>query len=328
MYRVCGLTVETSHPVRGLLPARAAISIPDVVVRFGERPPWAGAPPDANRVLRSVPSPNIAEQSFEIGWVIGGQGVRFQHGDGSFFWIDAAGREVWADWTDDLTLDDVSGYLAGSILGYVLRRRGQLALHASCVIVDGMAAALVGPSSMGKSSLAAACLATGDIVIADDVLALHPTDGQWRAEVGSNHLRLDDRSLANLSPELRDSLELVGPSWDKWMLPLTHFGAAVPSESVPLGGVFSLESNADGLPAIASRMTESVALRMLLPHTSSSALLEPPARAAELLRVSALVRAVPVWHLRAPIGFEHMTEIRDALIGAMQSVTAPVTRDA
>lgn len=328
MYRVCGLTVETSHPVRGLLPATSAISVPDVVVRFGERPSWADAPPDARRVLRSVPSPNSAEQSLEIGWVTGGHGVRFQHGDGSFFWVDAQGREVWANWTGSMTLDDVSGYLAGSILGYVLRRRGQLALHASCVVVDGKAAAIVGPSSMGKSSLAAACLAAGDVVITDDVLALHETNGSWRAEVGSDHLRLDDRSLTNLTPDLREKLELVGPSWDKWMLPLTQFGQAVPTGSLSLGGVFSLESNADGFPPSAERMTESAALRMLLPHTSSSALLEPAARAAELLMMSALVRSVPAWHLRAPIGFAHLAAIRDSLRCAMQSVTSPVTLNA
>lgn len=317
MYRVCGLTVETSHPVRGLLPAAVEYHAPSVVVRFGERPPWADAPADPRGVLRSIPSEHAPEQSLEIGWVAGGGGVRFHHGDGSVFWVDADGKNVWADWSRGLTIDDISGYLAGSILGYVLRRRGELALHASCVVLDGRAAAIVGPSSMGKSSLAAACLAAGDLVIADDVLALRQTSGAWHAQVGSDHLRLDERSLANIVPALRDSLALVGPTWDKWMLPLTQFGAVLPATAVPLGGVFSLESNADGVPANTERMSESVALRMLLPHTSSAALLEPAARAAEFRVVSALVQAVPVWHLRAPIGFSEIAGIRDALVTTM-----------
>jgi len=319
VYVVCGLTVETSHPVRGLLPAHSTSPVPDVVVRFDARPAWADAATDPRAVLRSISSPIAPEQSLEIAWVAGGAGVRFRHGDGSVYYVDAAGENVWAEWTAALTLDDVGGYLDGSILGYVLRRRGQLALHASCVVVDGRAAAIVGPSSMGKSSLAAACLKAGDVVIADDVVALKHERGAWHAEVGSNHLRLDERSIAHVVPDLADSLELVGPGWDKWMLPLTRFGAQLPGCAVPLGGVFSLESNSDGVPPNAERMTELVALRLLLPHTSSSLLLQPADRAVEFAAVSGLVASVPVWHLRAPVGFAQLAGIREALRSAMRS---------
>jgi hypothetical protein len=61
-------------------------------------------------------------------------------------------------------------FLEGNILAHALAADGFLALHASAVEVDGRALAIIGPSGMGKSTLAALLCAAGAALVADDVL--------------------------------------------------------------------------------------------------------------------------------------------------------------
>ncbi len=52
---------------------------------------------------------------------------------------------------------------------------GQLQLHASTVVIDGKAVAFTGPSGVGKSGYALACLSRGATLLADDITWLETT---------------------------------------------------------------------------------------------------------------------------------------------------------
>jgi hypothetical protein len=66
----------------------------------------------------------------------------------------------------------LSRFLTGSVMALLLHQRGLLAIHASCVIVDGNAALLLGEPGLGKSSLAAALHSRGHSVLSDDLTAI------------------------------------------------------------------------------------------------------------------------------------------------------------
>lgn len=53
---------------------------------------------------------------------------------------------------------------------------GRLQLHASTVVIEGKAVAFVGPSGVGKSGHALACLNRGATLLADDITWLEATD--------------------------------------------------------------------------------------------------------------------------------------------------------
>lgn len=70
-------------------------------------------------------------------------------------------------------------------MGYLLHQRGQLALHASAVSIDGRGVAFVGASGAGKSTIAAMMMSGGHAVLADDILPVYlAEDGVWVAGTG------------------------------------------------------------------------------------------------------------------------------------------------
>ncbi len=102
----------------------------------------------------------------------GGAYFRLRYCDGVEFVVDRRGTRVWARWPDKATLEDVTVYLLGPVLGFLLRLRGITCLHASAVAVDGQALAFMGPPGAGKSTTAAAFARRGYPVLTDDITAL------------------------------------------------------------------------------------------------------------------------------------------------------------
>ena len=115
----------------------------------------------------------------------------FVYDDAVEFIVDEQGSHVWAKWPNGLTIDDVSIYLLGPILGFVLRLRGTLSLHASVVELDRKAIAILGPAGAGKSTLAAAFAMAGHRVLSDDITpVLFDERGRFMAQPGYPRLRL------------------------------------------------------------------------------------------------------------------------------------------
>jgi hypothetical protein len=63
-------------------------------------------------------------------------------------------------------------YLVQRALSFALVKQGVEPLHASAIVHDGQAIALVGDSGSGKSTIAAARLREGDTLVTDDLLVL------------------------------------------------------------------------------------------------------------------------------------------------------------
>jgi hypothetical protein len=100
----------------------------------------------------------------------------------------------------------------------------------------------------------------------------------------------------------RDALPLLAPGWDKRVLDLATSPAAFGAdESAPLGAVYVLHTPQDA-PCPARRLEGPEALLALVSHTYANVLLDAPMRAAEFRALSALVKSVPVWAVRAPAG--------------------------
>jgi hypothetical protein len=87
------------------------------------------------------------------------------------------GREVVIEPQMALDAPDIRVFLLGSVVGILCHQRGELPLHGSCVEVDGQAVVLSGLSGTGKSTLAAAMVAGGARLLADDVAVAMRVDG-------------------------------------------------------------------------------------------------------------------------------------------------------
>lgn len=286
-YTAFGLEISSGQPLPGLtrsLRARPA----DLYVHFGK---------PATRFAEDY----LFEKTFPVGSADPVLIVRrdregsfhFQYRDNTTFVIDAHGSEVWADWPDDLTFEDMSTYLYGPIFAFLLRRRGLLCLHASSIRVGGSAIAVLGSGGAGKSTTAAAFAKSGFHVITDDVTALVEQSSTFLVQPGYPGLRLWPDSVSSLwgSP---DALPAMTPNWEKRYLDLPKNGYQFATQPIPLSAIYVLGKRVDDPNAPLIEPDQQPAFVRLLANSYQNYLLDNGMRACEFDVLSRLVKAVPV----------------------------------
>jgi hypothetical protein len=216
-------------------------------------------------------------------------GFWFRYADGTEFVLDHSATSIRAWWAEASTLEDTATYLLGPLLGFALRLRGVLALHASAVLIDGRAVALIGPSGAGKSTTAAAFAAAGIPVLSDDVVAVRVIDGVAMAYPSYRLLRLWDESEKILFGTL-GQLPRLTPTWDKRALPLGQEFPFHP-DPAPLGDLFLLASRSDDARApYVEELRPGEAFMELLANTYANYLLDDQMRGAEMRALDAVLR--------------------------------------
>jgi hypothetical protein len=287
LHSAAGLLFDADRRVPGL-----ALSLScgpaDVTFLLEATPPWSSQ----ETILHYI-APYAAADGRPAVSVRGGPGgFHFEYADGTNVWIDLQGRQVWCTWPSAATLEDTATYLTGPILGFVLRLRGMLALHASAVQIADSALILVGPHGAGKSSTAAGLAMQGCPVIADDVVRVRRTDHEWMAEPCGTTIRLwPDGARIVFGRET--SLPRITPTWDKRAL---HTGSSTTRavlEAVRVGGIVFLEprERSDAPKLVPVSAAEAVV--RLATHGSASHLLDDEARQREFTEIAQLVRGVP-----------------------------------
>jgi hypothetical protein len=121
--------------------------------------------------------------------------------------------------------------------------RGLEVLHASGVVLGGRALLFAGAPGAGKSSLAAALLHRGAVLLSDDTVALELRDGAPLAHPGAALLHLQSGEHDRLSEDERAALGAAATFPHK-----RRHHPFVSASPAPFGGLFLLERAADGPP--------------------------------------------------------------------------------
>jgi energy-coupling factor transporter ATP-binding protein EcfA2 len=288
-----GLVIRSARPLEGLDAATpgAPIDVEIAMAASGERATaWSSVPPYFT---------GPAEPDGRLSLLVqrdAALGYRFEYADGTQFVMDPGARFIACWRSEASTLEDTATYLLGPVLGFALRLRGVLALHASAVLIDGRAVALVGPSGAGKSTTAAAFAAAGYSVIADDVLAVRTADGAALAYPSYRLLRLWDAS-ERLLFGTEGQLPLLTPTWEKRALAL---GTDFPfhPQPAPLGALFVLDQRqSDDRAPFVETMSPGDAFIALVANSYANYLLDDPMRVQEMRSLESLVRGRPVHRL-------------------------------
>ena len=164
LYDVFGLTLRSELALPGL---RAGAGAPDGVVRRGAVTAPEGFPPSGIAHEAEADADRLA-------------------------WLDRArlrvtDREITVDSADDAFARQC---VVGPGLGVLLHRRGVLVLHGAALDVGGRAVVLLGNKGAGKSTTAAALLARGARLLADDLVALDPAAGVPTVLPGPSQMKL------------------------------------------------------------------------------------------------------------------------------------------
>jgi hypothetical protein len=315
--RIHGLAIEANVALPGL--PRCDAGAPDVVLELvGEL-----APPAPRRIRYRAGAPDAPSARVEVADDANGV-TTFRYGDGSAIDVDLRGRaaRIRAAIAPGQTLEDLCAYLYGPVLGFVLRARGTLALHASCVRLGDGAVLIAGPAGAGKSTTAAALAARGAAVLCDDLTALEFRNGRVLAWPAFDHLRLwpdGGRVVLGDAP-----LERITPGWDKRRFPLA--GESFAEEPTPVRTIVVLHGRRARARATMRTVAPARAVLTLASLSYANYLLDASMRAHELMQLGALLRAVPVRALTVPAGHEALDALCEAIARTARESRTAFTR--
>ena len=162
------------------------------------------------------------------------------------FGIRADGREIVIHAGDGEADAEVANLIEGPILARATRLAGRPCLHATALSSDGRAIALMGPSGVGKSSLAWALIDQGCALVSDDMVGVtHGADGPM-VHPGRTCLRMWPDSVRRLG--VGDGLAAVlFPTTSELAKTGVHDPARGPRRPLPLHAVYRLSPRRAGL---------------------------------------------------------------------------------
>lgn len=318
-YVIYGLRIQANVPIPGLSTHNGPCP-PDVVIsldagsRLHDRT-------DLNEVVwYASPRANDGPSALQV-WRSNETGAfRFLFNDGAEFVIDQTNGRILGYWPKVLTLDDVSPYLVGPVLGFLLRLRGRVPLHASAVAIGDRAIAFIGPNGAGKSTIAAAFARDGHRVLSDNIVALVDEGSSFLAEPAYPRLCLWSDSVASFfgSP---DALPRLTPGngvnswWDKRYLNLFSSKSLFQTEPLRLAAIYLLGERSPG-PAIPSieGVPPQPALIKLVANTYMNYLLDLTMRRKEFELLARLITHVSIRSVTPNTDFSLLRALSQAIL--------------
>ena len=294
-YFLYGLSLQSNRAIPGLQPSGPIPSKLDLTLCVGERPEQVDGDPGRVLITRGTGEKDH-DPAFVLKQLQNGAYHELSYADGTRFWIDSTIRHMWGCFVAPQTIEDLSTYLLGPVMGYVLRRRTRLTLHASVVAIGDVAVAFCGPAGAGKSTTAAAMALRGYPVLCEDVAPLRLHNGSFLVEPGYPRVCLWGESVTALLGS-REALPRLTPTWDKQYLPLDGTQATFCQKPLALGVVYLLADREGGNAPRIEEMTPKSATLSLVQDTYMNFLLTREQRANEFDAIGRLVQRVPVRRL-------------------------------
>ena len=227
----------------------------------------------------------------------------FQYPKTIEFIVSSDAKAVWGNWQDGLSLEFASLIFLGPVMGFLLRLRGITCLHASCLVVDNRAIAIIGPSGAGKSTTVAAFVAKGYSILSDDVIPLLEKDDQYFAIPGYPRLRLWPESVAKICGD-EEALPCLAPNYDKRYLTLPK--EAFYPEPLLLQTIYLLDyqSQEKELAIIDDGSTQNFI--QLVANTYRSELLDTTMRQQEFFFLTRLLNQIQI---RRIVGYRDLNKL-------------------
>lgn len=215
------------------------------------------------------------------------------------FMVSSDGRRIGARPITDVPREAFQTYLLGQVLSYALLKMGMEPLHATVLVVDGWAVALLGASGRGKSTLGAAFLKAGHQLLTDDLLVLKKEADGFSAYPGLPRIKLFPEVAKAFLGEAAGTP--MNPQTTKLVIPLKpgHVAQAVS----PLKAIYVLR------PPTAQARSKRVAIRPLRPckavvklvgSTFNTVIRSPDRLARQFLQAAKLAARIPVKSLGYP----------------------------
>ena len=303
-YEAFGVTVHANRPLPTLRGADARE--PDVVVDFAEgEAPEVDTAASSTTELTGSYSITVADD--------GGRLYRLASHGGARAWnmrVSGDGTRIEVRWRGPVALADVAILVEVTGLPAALTLRRRPLLHGCAIEAGGAAFLVLGASGAGKSSVAAAAVAQGYALFADDVAALSTSGDEVLVHQGGRQLRMNEDTARAFGWASLDRVFTTSELPPKLFVRLPPAAAAA-----PVAAIFVLEGGRADPPRI-ERLAPAAALPLLLRNTYGDHAADGRVRAELLPFWTRLAREVPVHSVTPPDGLAALPSFADALTDA------------
>src|SRR5215217_4148981 len=308
---IYGLGVVANSKIPGVPSSQTTSE--DVRISFGSLPAWLQAV-SATQIETSYIADyksECGEPALRVFRLLDGKYYRFCYADRTEFVVDHAGTEVWAAWSQPLTLEDTATYLLGPVMGFVMLLRGVVCLHAGAVAIGNQAIALLGPAGSGKSTTAAAFSALGYSILAEDVVTLDDRGDHFLVRPGYPCIRLWPPAVKALYGS-ETHLPRLTPNWDKCYLDLSE---RFHGEPLPLAAIYHLgERHHDARAPYVETLNRTEGLMALVANTYATKLMDKQMRGREFELLTRVVGEVPLRRVTPHADPARLTQLCDAIL--------------
>jgi hypothetical protein len=320
-YAVFGLLLRSQVPIPGLIPMhlKQPTSLESsndsaVAIHLHDFPQTSALiqPGPEELSYASSYKDESGNPALTIWKVTGSRYLRLAYSDGTQFWLDREGREVWATWPDNSTLEDTATYLLGPVLGILLRLRGVTCLHASAVAFGEKAVAFVGSEGAGKSTTAAALAQRGHAILSDDVVALAERDGSFWVQPAYPYLSLWPQSVESLYGSA-EALPRFSANYEKRCLSLPQQELRFEERVLPLAAIYILGDRRGDPAPVVEELTPQKAFFSLVVNTFATNTIDSGMRSKEFEILSRLAPRVPIRALYAHQDAGRLVDLCDLL---------------
>jgi hypothetical protein len=312
LYRLFGITMASRYPFANRLTDGSGT--PDLTFtcarRRGSSPDWIGAEP----VYVSQSKTSEGESLITLSRLKNCDVVHFAR-TADFFLRPGT---IVAHLLDPSYASLVEIRLLGEIFSIWLELHGVLAIHASSVVVNKGAVGFLSTHGGGKSSLAAALMQAGYPLLSDDILPIGFRDGTFLGRPGYPQMRMWPDQAEYFLGRYED-LEIVNPWYSKRRVPVGQggLGTFCPKEQ-PLKVLYIPVRRDPDEKIVIEPLSPKDAFFELIRNSFSARIIEALGLQAQRMdSLTCIVRQVPVRRLVYPSGFEHLPEVRKALIDDM-----------
>lgn len=217
------------------------------------------------------------------------------------------GERIIVEPLEGADMEYVKAIVSGELMSALLRQRGLLVLHASCVAREGEAVGFVGHSGWGKSTLASHFVHEEYRLLADDVLAIRFEGGEAFAVPAYPQVKLRQDSGALYV----DGFEALSEAHAETDKRLVSFQRSFQEEPTRLAGLYVLESESRPVSGVVPLPAQQAFVE-LTRHTRATNLIKKPEFvSAHLAQVTRLLSVVPVRLLRRKRSLDLLPDLYD-----------------
>jgi hypothetical protein len=297
----------------------------EVWIEFGASPRVGEAGPPRNErvVYKTDDVDSAGTPALKVSSV--GNLLRLDYFDGTTFWLDDQGTQIWVTWPENLTIEDTATYLLGPVLGLLLRLRGVVCLHASAVSFGDYTVALMGPEGAGKSTTAAALARQGCGIVSDDVVALTEVGGVFHVQPAYPYLSLWPESVQSIYGN-PDVLPRFSRNYEKRCLSLSKQKLRFEHRCLPLRAIYLLGVRRPDPAPTFQQMAPQKSLLALVANTFATNMLDAEMRAQEFATLGRLIRSTEVCEVFAHQDSERLPELGRMLWAESERINATSQR--